>query len=316
MLQSLIDHVLQSSGAVRWTVVALTVVYGEMLRRQGQPLSPELPKGILSLEMPRTVTRAKALVKDLVMAKKTGLATVQVLLDFAFIPLYCCSLLFAFDAVANAAGASYARWSALAGVVLFSAGALDVAENAVMLVMLSGRVRSPLPQLTTLFSASKFVLLGATLLAIVFAGLAALVQIKLAKQLYECNDYGGISRLAPGIILFVLWMVIWRWRSPPDSEPPGRSALQIVTFAIALVSVFAWVADAVGLLPAPGWSSEIPIGWFVCVLLLILWLAMTLRQHRAGIPESRYNWVPALAPALCAVGVTALIVGGARRQLS
>jgi len=167
------------SGAAQLALVALmlvsSLVLGGILSRASNSLKPTLPRGIVSLEAPRSSARAACLLKCMTSEQITS-ARWQVRWDFPF--LVCYSLF-----LSIAAGSIAQRTSDLwqfAGILLswggLLAGAWDAVEDVSILQMLKGRTGVPWPQLSTLACVVKFTLLGAALAYVVVGVLVFLFR--------------------------------------------------------------------------------------------------------------------------------------------
>jgi len=122
------------------------------------------PRGIVSLQLAFTTARARVVVDDWRTRERAKAAARSQLTDVAFIALYVTALALVAVLVAHATDARHPHRPIL---VVLSAGALDLAEDAGLLLMLrkDDHQAQPLPLLTGLAAAGKFVLL------VLFAGL-------------------------------------------------------------------------------------------------------------------------------------------------
>jgi hypothetical protein len=136
-------------------------------------LSTGTGHGIFSLE----VAWRRSTVREIVAAWRAryrdGAARRSLLTDLAFIVLYVGLLLTATALLAHAAGATetyvaqdvrtIVRWGSGAALL---AGALDLLEDAGLLLALRGHTRQPIPALTALAAALKWALLAVLALAL------------------------------------------------------------------------------------------------------------------------------------------------------
>jgi hypothetical protein len=119
-------------------LVVLTLAYGDLLKRQGEPLKRVLAHGIVSLELPGTSAAAQQMVAAL--GDLVPVARRQVQLDFGYLLLY--------------------PWAFSLACALLAAP-LDATENLALLQMLDGRTLAPWPQLSTGCASVKFALVVA-----------------------------------------------------------------------------------------------------------------------------------------------------------
>jgi hypothetical protein len=140
-------------------LVVLTLAYGDLLKRQGEPLKRVLAHGIVSLELPGTSAAAQQMVAAL--GDLVPVARRQVQLDFGYLLLYpwafslACALLARHTAPALAPGGIAIAW------IVLLAAPLDATENLALLQMLDGRTLAPWPQLSTGCASVKFALVVA-----------------------------------------------------------------------------------------------------------------------------------------------------------
>lgn len=121
-----------------------------VMRWQGSSLiTPQSPKGILDLEFAKTPERFQQL--RLFWNQETVLQNIY--LDFLFLAAYTWFLVTACKAVNNSKSTVF---SALA----ISAGAFDVLENFLMMLVLNGRFSPTVLQIVYYCAAVKFVLAG------------------------------------------------------------------------------------------------------------------------------------------------------------
>lgn len=152
----------------RVIALILTVVMACVLSSQGSSLRNQHARGIGSLELAWTGTRAKEVVDSWKPDRLKRTAYWQVWLDFILIAGYA-SLLVALALVAqrgaNAAGLTCLAYFAGLGVYGgIAAGILDCLENFGMLVMLSGCINTPLALITSVCAFTKFALIGLVVL--------------------------------------------------------------------------------------------------------------------------------------------------------
>lgn len=143
------------------------------------------PKGVLSLEMPWSESRARQVVDSFEAHGLTGADRRGVFIDFVWVPLYVAALVCAALLAARAGAASgllsTAHDDEIANhlvVASIAAGVLDYLENGGMLLMLGGHVSGPLAVATSVVSAVKWVLCAAvvvTSLGLLLASLIAAV---------------------------------------------------------------------------------------------------------------------------------------------
>lgn len=127
--------------------------------------SHRIPLGIVSLELPWSRQRAESIIKIWRERCLISKAVRQTRLDFLFLLVYPLTLSLA---CAVFAGTMQEGSMATAGIALSWAVLLcvplDAIENIMLLKMLSGGYYSPVPQLTTIVAALKFLLVSASLL--------------------------------------------------------------------------------------------------------------------------------------------------------
>jgi hypothetical protein len=129
--------------------------------------SPEAEGGIFSLELAPSPGRARAIVDGWRAAGRLGAAWRSLWLDFVFIVLYTIALGSLAVLTGRATGASglipvaHGETVAAVGALLAVAIAvLDLLEDAGLALALRGHHRQPIPLLTALFSALKWLLLA------------------------------------------------------------------------------------------------------------------------------------------------------------
>lgn len=137
----------------------LMVIMILILRWQGNHLiTPQSPKGIIDLEFAKTPERFHEL--EIFWNKETVLQNIY--LDFLFIIAYTWFLATACKAVQNK------RSTVFSGLAL-SAGAFDVLENFLMILVLNGRFSPSVLQIVFYCAAIKFILAAIVILFLVFS---------------------------------------------------------------------------------------------------------------------------------------------------
>lgn len=137
--------------------IALTLVYGQLLKRQGEPLMAALPHGIVSLELPGTPAVAQQMITSL--GALAPVARRQVQLDFGYLLLYPVAFSLVCALLAERNGPGLARFGRLMSWAVLLAAPLDAIENVALLQMLDGQTQAPWPQLSTVCATLKFSLL-------------------------------------------------------------------------------------------------------------------------------------------------------------
>jgi hypothetical protein len=176
-------------------LVGVTLIYGVALFLQGGRLAPCLPRGIISLEMPRSKGEARRYVECIELRSLAAAARMQIRLDFGFIVLYTLSIFFVFEALArpflHGQLLTPARWldTKYVAAVLLGAGVFDAMENVAILRMLSGKVNGRWPLTARVCAGLKFALLGLASIAVLIAGVA---YFRRAKQICQCSR-GALS---------------------------------------------------------------------------------------------------------------------------
>lgn len=152
-----------------WLLAALCVLsVGLMwlLNVIGEPLTLKDAKicwGIVDIELPWTVERAKFIVEKWNEAGLIETARLQTRLDFIFLCVYPAALSLACRKLAGSReGLMAATGIALSWAVLFCTP-LDAFENIMILNMLSGNYACPIPILTSIAATLKFALIAASL---------------------------------------------------------------------------------------------------------------------------------------------------------
>ncbi len=134
--------------------------------------TPSAPSGIVSFELAGDRNTSQNIRCDWHWEGQTQTATNSIWLDFLFIPAYVCSLLLAGLwasrqlAQRKMVGASAALFLARLQPL---AGALDIMENAALLLLLGGHAEGALAFWAALWAFLKFLLVGLGLLMILWA---------------------------------------------------------------------------------------------------------------------------------------------------
>jgi|GEM_PF-3000178 len=153
-----------ATPAFRIFAVCVTLLVGWYMNNQGHFLtSPDASKGIISLELAWSATKADKVVRSWNTDELKRTAFNQVALDFIFIAGYTSLLLavaIASERAANAAGiawlASVAHLAAFGGL---AAGLLDCLENCGLFAMLAGHINDPIAFVTSVCAWTKFALI-------------------------------------------------------------------------------------------------------------------------------------------------------------
>ena len=302
-----------NQGLACLIAIAVALLYGRLLAAQGRPLKRVLDRGILTLEMPWTAIRAARVVRRLSKANLLPAARLQVLLDFGFLLVYPVAIFSTYDLLTNQYAAQSAGtpslmrgWLLPVGYGLAAAAAFDAIENIAMLCMLSRKTRPCWPKIASVCAVSKFLLVALAVLGCVAAFLSLLLVPNKTEHLYECNAFGGESRLIPAVVLYVILMSAWRFQS--DAEPTRETdGLEWFTLIFSVTGVGLALGYGYDLLPAGTWR-ELPVLWLTCLALMSLWVAIATRRIASVTEEKRRGWSTCLAPATCALGATAVIV--------
>ena len=304
-----------NQGLACLIAILVALLYGRLLAAQGRPLKRVLDRGILTLEFAWTADRASSIFASLSTASLLPVARLQVLLDFGFLLVYPVAIFSTYDLLTNQYAAQSAGtpslmrgWLLPFGYGLAAAAAFDAIENAAMLRMLRGKPQSCWPKTASVCAASKFLLVAFGLLGCIAAFLSLLLVPNKTEHLYECNAYGGESRLIPAVVLCVILMSAWRFRS--DAEPTRETnGLERLTLIFSVIGIGLALGSGYDLLPAGTWR-ELPVLWLTCLALMSLWVAIATRRFASVPEEKRSGWSKCLAPATCALGATAVIVLG------
>jgi hypothetical protein len=303
-----------NQGLACLIAIVVALLYGRLLAAQGRPLKRVLGRGILTLEMPWTAIRAAHVVRRLSKADLLSTARLQVLLDFGFLLVYPVAIFSTYDLLTSQYAAQSAGtpslirgWLLPFGYGLAAAAVFDAIENVAMLYMLrSKKARRFWPKIASVCAAFKFLLVALGVLGCVAAFLSLLLVPNKIEHLYECNAHGGESRLIPAVVLCVILMSVWRFRS--DAEPSREtSGLEWFTLVFSVTGVGLALGYGYDWLPAGTWR-ELPVLWLTCLALMSLWVAIATRRFASVPEETRSGWSKCLAPATCALGATAVIV--------
>jgi hypothetical protein len=159
----------------RW-LLALVVVYAVVqivIGAVNGPLSTDAaPDGIITLELAGTPEEATRIVDSWAEEGALDEAGVSLGLDFLYMPLYAAVL------AALVVAVNRRRWKLGTAVawVPFVAAAFDVVETVALVRVVDDPAVDGLPAVARAFALGKFALLTVTVLFIVVAGAAALVQ--------------------------------------------------------------------------------------------------------------------------------------------
>jgi hypothetical protein len=140
----------------------------------------QTPLGILNLELPFTKAKADTVInawKNTTNAKGISnitVANINTWWDFLFIICYSLFLFAACNKISAHFSGSFNKWGIQLGNAVFTAAALDAAENIGMFMMLNGNTGSIVVLITSLCSIIKWLLVFAILLYLLLGGTIAL----------------------------------------------------------------------------------------------------------------------------------------------
>ena len=166
--------------AARWRVFVpaftLTTIIGKLLSVDLK--TREAPCGIISFELAGSVDKARQIIAAWEASRIINRAFFSLKLDFAWIPCYSTTLsvacAWASEMIARHRWHAPARFGILLAWAQWLAGALDVAENIALLIVLRGRVTSFWTRAAQLAAILKFAL---ALLGLAYSALGLLAKL-------------------------------------------------------------------------------------------------------------------------------------------
>ena len=139
--------------------LAFTIVMVIIMRWQSSSLiTPQSPNGIIDLEFAKTPERFH----QLQLFWNTNVVLQNIYIDFLFIIAYAWFLVAASRAVNN-------KWSPLFSTLAISAGAFDVLENFLMIMLINGRFNLFVLHVIYYTAVVKFLLVGLVLIYLVLS---------------------------------------------------------------------------------------------------------------------------------------------------
>ena len=164
---------------IKLFLLAGTLFFFLALRFQGSGLQqPFAPKGIISLELASTNSQAETIIIGWTEQGLIKKARNNIWLDFFFIPFYvmlfytfCGSISIRLHALSAKLGVLLAFFSLIAGL-------FDILENLLMLFATYGVHNDITTLFTAFFALSKFILLGLSLIYVIFFGIPVLAMLK------------------------------------------------------------------------------------------------------------------------------------------
>jgi hypothetical protein len=149
------------------------IVMTLIMRFQGHTLvTPLSPRGILDLEFARNVGR----LRQLLLFWNERDVTTNIYLDFVFIAAYTWFLVSACNYVKAKTG--WEKWTNIFTTLAISAGAFDLVENFLMLLVLNDRFDASILQIVFICALIKFALVGMVVLFLLGALPFALMKGK------------------------------------------------------------------------------------------------------------------------------------------
>jgi hypothetical protein len=166
----------QKQSLLLLLALAATLATGWWVRNQGQALTikPGASYGIVSLELAWNRDAVFDVLKEW-QGPLADIARKNIYIDFLFLLAYSWFLSLACKFLGERNGGIFSNWGEKLSKLMLTAGALDAAENALMLLTLNGDPNNHTALATAIFAVCKFLIVIVGILFIVVAGLRALV---------------------------------------------------------------------------------------------------------------------------------------------
>ena len=177
-------HQLRKYSRAFWVLMFLNISYLFWMKQWLQPLTTG---DILSLEIARTVPRARQLLADMMAApQKLEKLNASIYLDFMFIVMYVPLLIVAVRYLGRLTGQDLLKRAGMFfTVIVLMAGTCDILENLLMIKTLGGRVEELTVRMTYNFAAAKFSMVIMTMMLILVQGGFVIARLMAKKEVGE-----------------------------------------------------------------------------------------------------------------------------------